>query len=676
MQFDRDAGGSDDHPCPTPSIDTGAGLERLAAVLQGVDSNYDSDLFRPLLAAAAVLAGRDYGDEPVADVSMRVLADHVRAVTFLLADGVIPSNEGRGYVLRRVLRRAVRHGMRLGFDEPFLYRLVPVVGEILGSAYPELVATGKASAATVEAEEGKFLSTLASGSRQVQEAIDAARDRGRERLAGETVFRLYDTYGLPIEVLREIAEEERMLLDEEGFAEALDAQRRRSREAGDDGAGWAEEARQALGPGEPTPFVGYTMLSLETAVVGVADDSAPVERLDAGSEGVVTLASTPFYAESGGQVGDRGELRWADGHARVLDTRKDGRGVHYHRVRVEAGHLAEGMPVSAAVDATRRRATERNHTATHLLHAALRHLLGEGVRQAGSLVAPDRLRFDFTHPRPLAPEELARVGQIVNRWILEAENTRIVADRDFEEAVAAGAMALFGEKYGDTVRTIEVPGGVGSLELCGGCHVRNIGEIGPFRIVGERGIASGVRRIEALTGEGALEAFTADEELLRSAAAELGVSPDRLPEEAGRERRRLKELERELSRLRMRLVAGDDEGDGGVEVDGVRVLVKEVPPAPPEELRSMADVLRSRLGSGVVVLATRDDQKATVIVTVTDDLTGALPAGQLVKELAERVGGGGGGRPDFAQAGGREPDKLPSALAAVEEIVRGRLASG
>jgi alanyl-tRNA synthetase len=669
---------------PKPSIDTGAGLERLAAVLQGVESNYDSDLFQPILAAAARLAGRRYGEGPEADVSLRVIADHLRAVTFLLADGVIPGNEGRGYVLRRVLRRAVRHGMGLGFEEPFLHRLVPLVGEVLGEAYPQLGATEAASRATVEAEEAKFLSTVALASRQVQEAVERARERREDVLPGETLFRFYDTYGLPLELVREIAEEERVGLDEEGFRRALEEQRRRSRAAGDGGKDRLAAARQALrlDPEAESPaFVGYDRLGVDAVLVRSLarrrdEDYESVDRLAAGEWGVVVLDPTPFYAEAGGQVGDRGELVWTGGRAEVVDTQKDGSGANLHVVRVIAGDLEGGRPVTARVDADRRRPTERNHTATHLLHAALRHLLGEGVRQAGSLVAPDRLRFDFTSPGPVGESVLRQVEDLVNHWVLEARPTRIEEDRPYEEALAAGAMALFGEKYGDRVRTVEVPGGVGSLELCGGCHVRNSGEIGPFLIVSEKGIASGVRRIEALTGEGALAELRLRGERLEQAAAVVGVPPERLAEELEKGRARLRETEQELARLRMHLLSAAGTGEEAVQtVEGIKVLAREVPAASAQEMRTMADGLRSRLGTGVVVLASRHEDKVSLIIAVTADLTDRLHAGKLAGAVAERLGGKGGGRPDFAQAGGRDVEALPAALAEVPDRVRELLAA-
>ena len=683
MQFDRDAAG-ELHPLPKPSVDTGAGLERVAAVLQGVESNYDTDLFGPILAAAAKLAGTGYGADAEQDVSLRVVADHLRAVTFLLADGVIPGNEGRGYVLRRILRRAVRHGMKLGFDEPFLNRLVPVVGEVLGAAYPELAATREASRATVAAEEEKFLSTVASGARQVQEEIESLRAEGGSVLPGKVAFTLYDTYGLPLEVLREIAEEERFTVDEEGFEAEMAARRAQSRGAAGGSLDLPALKRALGGAGElpATDFTGYDRHELDgarvgrLAALGGPDGAVRAAALPAGASGVAVLDRTVFYAEGGGEVGDTGEIAWDGGRARVTDTRKDPAGTFFHFVEVEEGTLAPGAEVRLAVDGERRLAIERHHTATHLLHAALREVLGEGVRQAGSLVAPDRLRFDFTFPRPVTPEELGRIEERVNRRALAATPTAIEV-RPYPEAIAAGATALFGEKYGDTVRTVEVPGF--SLELCGGCHVRNTGEIGLFRITGERGIASGVRRIEAVTGEAAWRRVRETEERLDEVAAAAGSTPERAAGEVAALRRKLADAEAELSRLRVRLVAGGSGAgagpadEGATEIEGVRVLIREVPPAPAAELRNLADVLRNRLGSGVVVLGSREDGKVTLLAAVTPDLAGRLSAGLLVRRLAPLVGGGGGGRPDFAQAGGREPDKLPDALAAVGDAVREQL---
>jgi alanyl-tRNA synthetase len=690
MQYERAPGGSADQPgelmpLPQPSIDTGAGLERVASVLQGVHSNYDTDLFRPLLAAAGELAGSRYGGDPERDVSMRVIADHLRAVTFLLADGVIPGNEGRGYVLRRLLRRAVRHGMRLGFEEPFLHRLVPVLGEVMGAAYIELAATRQASMATMQAEEEKYRSTVANGARQVQEEIERLRAEGKSALPGPMVFRLYDTYGLPIDVIREIAEEERFHVDEAGFDTALETQREQSRRATHEVQSRLAALREVVrGHADlaETRFEGYDrteLLGEQAEVVRLATwkDGAPVRvsTLAAGQSGVVVLDQTVFYPESGGQVGDTGLILWDGGRARVADTQKDAAGVIYHFVEIEAGELVRHARVDLRVDHELRLATQRNHTATHLLQAALRQVLGKSVRQAGSLVAPDRLRFDFTYHRGLFRKEQDEVEDLVNEWIRRAVPTDFV-NRSYQEAIAAGAMALFGEKYGERVRTVGVPGF--SLELCGGCHVHNTGEIGLFLVESERGVASGVRRIEAVTGTHAMAEVRRQRTAYVELTARLGIHSgdyEQQLQKAEQLRQRQDQLEQEMRRLRMQLVSGGPAAsDGELLVDGVRVVAREVPPAPANELREMADALRSKLGSGVVVIGTRGEDTVSLVAAVSKDLTPRVKAGELVKKLSAVVGGGGGGRADFAQAGGREPDKLPQALAAVEGAVREQLA--
>jgi alanyl-tRNA synthetase len=679
MQYDRDEHGTL-NPLPNPSIDTGAGLERVAAVLQGVPSNYDTDLFQPILHAAADLAVTKYGKDAEKDISLRVIADHLRAVSFLLADGVIPGNEGRGYVLRRILRRAVRHGMRLGFEEPFLHKLVPVLGEAMGAAYLELAETRQASIATIKVEEEKFLSTVANGARQVQAEIERLRAERKDTLPGAMVFRLYDTYGLPLEVIREIAEEERIKIDEAGFSEALQGQRVQARKATLEVQNRMAALREVVrGHAElaETRFEGYERTELPAEVVRLAtwQAGAPerVSTLLEGQAGVAILDETVFYAESGGEVGDTGLILWDGGRARVVDTQKDASGVIFHFVEVEQGQLSRHTKVQLKVDHDIRLAIQRNHTATHLLHAALRQVLGKSVRQAGSLVAPDRLRFDFTYHRGMFRQEQEQTEDLVNEWIRRAVATEIV-QRTYQEAVAAGAMALFGEKYGERVRTVNVPGF--SLELCGGCHVRNTGEIGLFMIESERGVASGVRRIEAQTGTYAMEEIRRQRATYNELTQRLGIRSgdyDQQLQKADQLRQRQNELEQEMKRLRMQLVSGAATTDEESLVEGIKVLAREVPPAPANELRDMADALRSKLGSGVVVIGTRGDGNVNLVVAVTKDLTGRVKAGEVVKRLSAIVGGGGGGRPDFAQAGGKDPEKLPEALAAVQEAVREQL---
>jgi alanyl-tRNA synthetase len=678
MQYDRSADGTLT-PLPAPSVDTGAGLERVAAVLQGVDSNYDTDLFQPILRAAAALARTEYGADPHRDVSLRVIADHLRATSFLLADGVVPGNEGRGYVLRRILRRAVRHGMRLGFAEPFLHRLVPVLGEVMERAYPELGATRAATVATMKAEEEKFLATVAAASRQVQEEIEAAKGRGERAIPGESVFRFYDTHGLPLEVIREIAEEERFAVDEVGFDRAMSEQRARSRSVALGGtsrrARFAERLQKrglAGKEAEPRAFVGlletpdqrssdgdWTTHATVQAVGRFVDDQPEfgLQELQQGADGFVALDRSILYGEAGGQVGDRGWITWPGGRALVTDTLLFPNG-RYHFVTVESGALVPGSDVLVSVDPRQRLPTQRNHTATHLLHAALREVLGPGVRQAGSLVAPDRLRFDFSQPRGLTAEEVQRVEDRVNEWVLRAVDTRIALTTQ-REALAAGAMALFGEKYGERVRTVEVPGF--SLELCGGCHVRNTGEIGAFVVLSEKGIASGVRRIEAITGEASLAWMRELREQLAQERA------------AGQEAK--KASERELAAVRRRLLAAPvSQGPQpeAMTVKGIQVLAQEVPDAPAADLRALADRLRDRLGSGLVVLGARPaepDGKATLLAALSRDLTGRLSAADVIRRIAPLIGGSGGGRPDFAQAGGKERSRLADALQAVAGAV-------
>ena len=682
MQFERHEDGRSE-PLPNPSIDTGAGLERVAAVLQGVHSNYDTDLFGPVLEAVAAQAGRDYGRDPEADVSMRVVADHLRAVGFLLADGVLPSNEGRGYVLRRILRRASRHGMKLGFEEPFLASLLPALEEAFAGHYPELEKAREPSSATVTAEETRFLETVAVGAGKVQQAIEEARAAGGSVLAGESVFRLYDTFGLPIETVREIAEEEQFGIDEAGFEAALAEQRERSRTGARtsravdlklgslQGAPGSGAAGVDAGSAE-TEFVGYGELGAGARVLGfLAGEDQPeaVQRLT--GPGFAVFDRTPFYAEAGGQVGDVGLVTGPGGEARVVDTQRRGRYI-VHELEVVDGAMEVGAEVELHVDREKREAAQRHHTATHLLHAALRQHLGTGVRQAGSLVHPDRLRFDFTHGAPVTEEQQEAIEDTVNEWVRRAVPLEI-AERSYDEAVAAGAMALFGEKYGDRVRTVEVPGF--SLELCGGCHVRNTGEIGPVTLVGERGVAAGVRRIEALAGDRADRLRRSQAHVLAGLERELGASGEQAAAEAKALKERLREVERELSRLRLGVLAGDgkpapgqDAGGDARSIHGVDVVLREVPASNAGELRNLADVLRGRLGSGVVVLGALDDGKVKLVASVTKDLQDRVDAAAVARAMGAAISGSGGGRRDFAQAGGRAENLAP-AFAAAERLI-------
>jgi alanyl-tRNA synthetase len=686
MEFDRQADGTL-RPLPAPSIDTGMGLERVTAVIQGHLSNYDTDLFTPLLRAIGDRTGTTHrGTMEPADVSMRVVADHMRAMTFLIADGVVPSNEWRGYVLRKIMRRAMRHGKRLGVTEPFLHTLVGVIVREFGDAYPELEAGQTAIVQVIRSEEERFDAVLTDGLPKLEEVLDRAASANRT-VSGDAAFRLYDTYGLPRDFIEDMIDERKLALDRDGFERAMEGQREKAR-AGSKFKGGARED-QAFGGFAgipPTAFAGYEHASTKTRVTGLAKipaDGSPVEvpKLSSGDSGWVVLEETPFYLQSGGQISDIGTLSNDFGFsATVSDVENVAGGVRAHRVRVDSGEIAVGAPVVADIDAPRRAAIRRNHTATHLLHAALRQVLGAHVKQAGSLVAPDRLRFDFVHFNALTRDELLTIEQIVNNHVLQ--NTPVeTAVRPTQDAIAAGAMALFGEKYGDKVRVVSVPGF--SVELCGGTHVRATGDIGLFAIVSESGVAAGTRRIEAITGLESLKAFQAGRDVLNSLAQALNSRPEELPAKVVALQEESKRLSRELRQTKIQAEANrinisapqatvmSDETD----VAGVKLVAREVSGLDKDGLRAVVDRERSRIGSGVVVLASPVDGKVSIVVGVTPDLTKKVPAGQVVKQLAAIVGGGGGGRPDFAEAGGKDPSKIREMLAAASGIVE-KLVSG
>ncbi|MEJ2325353.1 MAG: alanine--tRNA ligase [Chromatiaceae bacterium] len=663
MQYDRDAQGQL-APLPRPSVDTGMGLERLAAVVQGVHSNYEIDLFGNLIDAAAAITGCD----DRASKSLRVIADHIRSAAFLVTDGVTPSNEGRGYVLRRIIRRAIRHGYQLGCDEPFFHRLVPALVTEMGDAYPELTASRQQAERVLRLEEERFAETLAQGMRILDQAT---ADLVGDCIPGETVFRLYDTYGFPADLTADIARERGLAVDTVGFEREMSRQRQRARAASQFGA--TQGAALEL-EGE-TDFTGYEHLVDQPTVVALYRDGEPVDTLSAGEEGLVVLDVTPFYAESGGQVGDRGWLSGGPARAEVLDTQKQGGDVIGHLCRVQEGELTVGDRLEARVDAERRAATALNHSATHLLHAALRRILGDHVQQKGSLVGPERLRFDFSHFEPLSREQIVAIERMVNREIRENHTveTRIMS---LSDAKASGAVALFGEKYGDQVRVLRM--GDFSTELCGGTHVRAVGDIGLFKIVADGGIAAGVRRIEAVTGERALVRVEADEDRLLRAAGLVKGSRDNLDDKIVALAERTKRLERELAELKTKLAsaAGQDLASQAMEIGGVKVLAARLDSADAKGLRDTLDQLKSKLGSAVVVLAAEADGKVSLVAGVTKDLTGRLKAGDLIKAVAEKVGGKGGGRPDMAQAGGSDPAGLPDALGLVGNWVQTRLAGG
>jgi alanyl-tRNA synthetase len=666
MQFDRDADGKL-HPLPAPSIDTGAGLERIASVMQGVRSNYETDLFRPLILAAADRVGIPYEYDTPEGVSYRVLADHARATAFLLSDGVYPSNEGRGYVLRRILRRAVRHAWLLGRREPTLTHVVESVIELMSDVFPELLRRRDHLLRTTRAEEERFLDTIDEGMKRFDEI---APPEAQGTISGADAFRLYDTFGFPLDLTELMAAERGYDIDIEGFEEELEQQRRRSRQdraasgvgAGDELAdGWVEVA-----PGAEQQFLAYRTTSVDTDVIAYREAPAPGDARTA-----LRLRQNPFYAESGGQISDRGYIQGDGWRMRVDEVRRIGGQVAV--LGPIEGDFLPG-PVRAEVEEPSRRDTERNHTATHLLHAALRRVLGDHVVQQGSLVAPDRLRFDFLHTGPMTPDQIAEVERLVNEAIW-ANYDVCTLEMSYLDAIGRGAMALFSEKYGDVVRVVEVPGI--SLELCGGTHVRSTGQIAALRIVSESGVAAGVRRVEAVTGPLAYERALEDRRTLRELAAALRTREDNLVPRVRTLLEEGREQHRQLERARAS-VGADRLGEliaGAVEVDGVRVVTAEMELESADAARQLGDQLRERLGSGVAVLAIRTGDRPSLYAIATDDLIKrGLRADSLIREVAATVGGKGGGRPHLAQAGVSSPERLPEALARVEDIVRGLLA--
>jgi alanyl-tRNA synthetase len=671
MQFNRDASGTL-HPLPRPSIDTGMGLERLAAVAQGVYSNYDSDLFTPLLAAIARRAGVGYGEKETADRSMRVIADHLRAITFLMADGVLPSNEGRGYVLRRILRRAARHGRMLGIVEPFLHELTAAVVELMAGAYPELRAAAGTVAEATRGEEERFIATLDQGLPILNDMIARTKAAGRTVLPGSDVFKLYDTYGFPMDLIGEACREQGMSVDEKGFDDAIEEQRNRARKT----AGFEQDtARPAVAELAArlgaTTFVGYDQLETEAVVQAILKGERMVKEASEGDEVELALDVTPFYPEGGGQVGDRGVLVGPEGRVEITDTTRPVPTLILHKGVVTKGRIREGEQLRLAVDGTFRHDAARNHTATHLLHAALRELLGPHVKQYGSLVAPNRLRFDFAHFRPLSSRDIDDLETMVNEEI--RKNKRVQTEvMNIQDAVAKGALAFFGDKYGEQVRVVTVDSF--SKELCGGTHCRYTGDIGLFRIVSESGVAAGVRRIEAQTGRGALAQVKKLEAEIRELAELLKVGQADLVSKTRKVLAQLKDKERELEELKLRMASGSAVAATARTVAGVPVHVQRTDGLDVNGMRALADQLRDKMKSGVVALgAATGDGKVALLVVVTKDLTSKLKAGELIKAMAAEVGGTGGGRPEMAQAGGRDPSKLDVALEKVFGLVEGAL---
>ncbi|MDN4053191.1 alanine--tRNA ligase [Massilia sp. YIM B02763] len=659
MQFNRDEAGVLT-PLPKPSIDTGMGLERLAAVLQHVHSNYEIDLFQNLIKAAA----RETGATDLANNSLKVIADHIRAASFLIVDGIIPSSEGHGYVLRRIIRRALRHGHKLGQTKPFFYKLVEDLDIEMGSAYPELHEAKERVMQTLKAEEERFGETLENG----MKILEAQLQKDPKNLDGATAFTLYDTYGFPLDLTADICRERGVTLDEEGFAAAMEQQKKTARAAGK-----FKMAANVEYAGEKTKFVGYESLVHNTHVLALYAGGVSVQELKAGQDGIVVLDTTPFYAESGGQVGDKGVIKAANGVFEVEDTLKIQAEVFGHHGVLQSGSLKVGDTVDAQVDEVKRARTIRNHSATHLMHKALREVLGSHVQQKGSLVDPDKTRFDFSHNAPMTAEQIAQVEAIVNREILENHATQ-AQHMSMDDAIKHGAMALFGEKYGDTVRVLDIGS---SKELCGGVHVTRTGDIGLFKIVSESGVAAGIRRVEAVTGEGALALVQSINRKLNEAAGALKTSPDELPSRIAQVQDQVKSLEKEIAALKSKLAAGqgDEMLAKAIDVNGIKVLAATMEGADVGTLRETMDKLKDKLGTAAIVLASVLEGKVSLIAGVTKDATGKVKAGELVNFVAQQVGGKGGGRPDMAQAGGTDPAGLPQALAGVAGWVGERVSA-
>ena len=661
MQFNRDQAG-ELHPLPRPSVDTGMGLERIAAVMQGVHSNYEIDLFQALLKSAADILGL----KDLEHASLRVIADHIRSCAFLIVDGVMPGNEGRGYVLRRIIRRAIRHGNKLGASEPFFYRLVSALVEQMGEAYPELAKRQQQVEKALLAEEEQFAKTLDNGMQILEEAL---AELNGEEIPGDLVFKLYDTYGFPTDLTNDIARERGLSLDMAGYDKAMAAQRSRSQEGGS----FKVDYSAVLTLDGSTEFTGYDSVTGEGAVTAILREGEQVTSLAANDTGVVVLDRTPFYGESGGQVGDCGYLSAQGVRLEVIDTTKAS-GHHLHHVKVLEGSVKVGDSLQASVEADVRQRTRLNHSATHLLHAALRKTLGDHVAQKGSLVDSQRLRFDFSHPQAVSSRELKDIENLVNAQIRANTevSTRVMS---MDDAVAAGAMALFGEKYGDEVRVLAMGQEDFSVELCGGTHAGRTGDIGLMRIVSESGVASGIRRIEGVTGAGALAAVDLAEQRLAAVCEAVKGNSDNVADKVVSLRTENRDLEKEIARLKQKLAssAGGDLTAGAVEIAGVKVLAANVEGADAKSLRDTLDQCKNKLGSGVILLSAITDDKVALAAGVTSDLTSRVKAGDLMREMAQRLGGKGGGRPDMAQGGGTDVAGLPEVLKSVPDWVASAL---
>jgi alanyl-tRNA synthetase len=669
MQFDRSADGTLT-PLPKPSVDTGMGLERISAVMQGVTSNYDTDLIQGIIKHIEKLSGKKYRSNDKDDVSMRVIADHSRAVTFLICDGVLPSNEGRGYVLRRIMRRAARHAKMLGFAEPVLYRAVDAVNSIMGDAFPELLEREEYVKKVIRAEEERFAETLDRGLAILNDEVAILKKSGVHVIPGEVIFKLYDTFGFPIDLTADIVAAEGFILDEAGFEACMERQREQAREnwKGSGEEGIAAIFKNLHNSGVRTKFVGYGEKCSYGTVTALIRDGKELSEAGVGEEIEVVTDSSPFYGESGGQAGDTGTISTGSAHLTVKYATRPFADLIVHHAVVTEGTIRKGDAADLKISSKERSATARNHTATHLLQSALRQVLGDHVKQAGSLVNPERLRFDFTHFAAMTDEELSRVEELVNGYIMENSDVN-ATEMSVSDAMESGATALFGEKYGERVRVVRV--GEVSMELCGGTHVHAAGEIGLFKIISEAGIAAGVRRIEALTGTGALSHVQELEEGKRRIAAMLkteGSDPvDKLEKLIARQR----EMQREIEALQGKLNSAhsSDLLSGAREINGIKLLAVELSGANPKGLRELSDTLKDRIGSGIIVLGVVADNKANLLVAVTKDLTARFKAGDLVRELAPIIGGSGGGKPDLAQAGGSKPENLKAALDKVAELI-------
>ena len=666
MQFNRDASGKMT-PLPKPSIDTGMGLERIVSIIQDVPTNFDTDLILPIIQRTEDLAQERFGESRETDVALKVIADHSRAAAFLIGDGIMPANEGRGYVLRRILRRAIRYGRNIGLDKPFLHKTAGVVFDIMKPAYPELSEAAAFITNIIENEEVRFLETLDTGLKLLNDTLSEIKAKGENRVPGDVIFKLYDTFGFPADIVRDVVRDENMSLDMEGFDNAMEAQRARSRSVATF-ASISDAYKKLSARGFKPEFRGYEMLATDSKVKLIVEGDKEISEAVAGQTVELVTDETPFYAESGGQVGDSGKITAKNFEMEVLDTIKDPTGLVIHKGKVTVGRIKKGQKVTLAVDGARRKATALNHTATHILHAVLREVLGEHVKQAGSLVAPDRLRFDFTHFSHVDSETLAEIETRVNRRIRQnvpTETEEMEADAAFE----SGATALFEEKYGDRVRVISLSDF--SKELCGGTHTGKTGDIGLFKIVNESSIASGVRRIEALTGESALEYVQRTSRLLDDSAHLVKEKPDALAAKIKKMLGDLKALQKEIDHLKAKMASesAESEGEAIQKINNTKVLIQKVTVDNPAALRDLADRLKEKIKSGIVVLGSVNGPKALLIVGVTKDLTDRFHAGNVIKQIAGTVGGSGGGRPDMAQAGGTQPENLDQALKKAYEVI-------